>query len=363
MNTKYLFKSICYVVIVGSFFLISSCSSINPLPYEPPEPPPLEGTIAPNNALNRVQPLGIGQLGTAEDLAVDKQGRIYGGTVDGSIQRITFGPDGEERIERFAQTDGRPLGLDFDLEGNLIVADAVKGLLSINPEGTVRELTTEANGVPFLFTDDVDVATDGRIYFSDASSVWGINEYLFDLLEARPYGRLLRYDPKTKQTEVLLRDLYFANGIAMSENEDFVLVTETYRYRITRYWITGPKSGTSDVFIDNLPGFPDGVSSNGQGTFWLALFTVRNPMVDWLHPKPWLKSTLSTLPKFLWPKPEPYGFVLSLDEHGHIIQSLQDPSGEVAKEVTSAEEYDGYLYLGSLHGDRVWRYALAEQDN
>lgn len=348
---------------MGAFSLISACSSINPLPYEPPEAPPLKDSIAPNKALIRVQPLGIGQLGTAEDLAVDSQGRIYGGTADGRIQRIIFGSDGEEKVETFAQTDGRPLGLDFDPEGNLIVADAIKGLLAIDPEGTVRVLATEANGTPFGFTNDVDVATDGRIYFSDASSAWGANEYLFDLLEARPYGRLFCYDPNTGQTEVLLRDLYFANGIAISQNEDFVLVNETYRYRITRYWITGPKSGTSEVFIDNLPGFPDGVSSNGQGTFWLALFTVRNPLMDWLHPKPWLKSTLSTLPKFLWPGPKPYGFVLSLDEQGHIIQSLQDPSGEVAKEVTSAEEYDGYLYLGSLHGDRVWRYELAEQNN
>jgi len=358
MNTKYTFKTISLIFILGSLFLTSSCASINPLPYEPPESPPLTGPFAPNDALNQVQALGIGQLGTAEDLAVDRQGRIYGGTADGRIQRITLGPDGKEQVETFARTEGRPLGLDFDAEGNLIVADAVKGLLSIDPEGTVRVLTTGADGVPFRFTDDVDVANDGRIYFSDASSVWGPNEYLYDLLEARPNGRLLRYDSGTGKTEVLLKDLYFANGVAVSQNEDFVLVNETYRYRITRYWITGPKSGTSDVFIDNLPGFPDGVSSNGKGTFWLALFTVRNPVMDWLHPKPWLKSFISTLPRFLWPKPKPYGFVLSLDEQGHITKNLQDPTGEIVKEVTSAEEYDGYVYLGSLHGDRVWRYPL-----
>jgi hypothetical protein len=31
-------------------------------------------------------------------------------------------------------TDGRPLGIDFDLDGNLIVADAFRGLLSISNE-------------------------------------------------------------------------------------------------------------------------------------------------------------------------------------------------------------------------------------
>jgi sugar lactone lactonase YvrE len=323
--------------------------------------PALEGPTEANNALESVQSLGVGTLGTSEDLAVDSQGRIYGGTENGLLLRLTFGPDGGENIETFAETGGRPLGLDFDPKGNLIVADADKGLIAVDPEGKMQVLSTEANDVPFRFTDDVDVASDGRIYFSDASSVWGINEYLYDLLEARPHGRLLRYDHSTGQTEVLLDGLYFANGVALSKNEDFVLINETYRYRITRYWLTGSKAGSSELFIDNLPGFPDGVSSNQKGVFWVALFTVRNPTADWLHPRPWLKSFLSTLPKFLWPAPEPYGLVLALDEQGRITQSLHDPTGEVVKEVTSAEEYDGYLYLGSLHGDRVWRYSLKNQ--
>ena len=100
---------------------------------------------------------------------------------------------------------------------------------------------------------------------------------MFDLLEARPHGRLLRYDPATRQTTVLLRDLYFANGVALSRGEDFVLVNETYRYRTRRFWLKGPKAGTSDVFLDNLPGFPDNIDGNRKGSFWLALFTVRNP--------------------------------------------------------------------------------------
>ena len=115
------------------------------------------------------------------------------------------------------------------------------------------------DGVPFGLPNDVEVASDGRIYFSDSSSVWGINESLYDLLEARPNGRLLRYDPKTGQSEVLLDGLYYANGVTLSKDEGFVLVNETFRYRITRYWLTGVRAGSSEVFIDNLPGFPDGI--------------------------------------------------------------------------------------------------------
>ena len=88
------------------------------------------------------------------------------------------------------------------------------------------------------------------------------------------------------------------------------------------------------------------------------MFTLRNEDVDILHPYPFLKSQMSKLPKALWPKPLPYGIVLALNEQGEMMQSLQDPTGMYLKEITSAQEYDGYLYLGSLHNDRIGRYKL-----
>ena len=90
----------------------------------------------------------------------------------------------------------------------------------------------------------------------------------------------------------------------------------------------------------------------------MALFTVRNETADKLHPFPFLKTQLSKLPKALWPKPKPYGLVLALDEQGKIIQSLHEPTGKHLKEITSAREYGGYLYLGSLHNDRIGKYRL-----
>ena len=234
----------------------------------------------------------------------------------------------------------------------------MKGLLSIDPDGKITTLVTRAPNQPLGFADDVDVARDGTIYFSDASSKFGPNEYLYDMLEGRPHGRLLRYDPATHETTVLLGDLCFANGVALSRNEDFVLVNETYRFRIMRCWLTGERAGTSEVFVDNLPGYPDNITSNRQGVFWLALFTVRNDEADWLSPRPFLKSTLAKLPAFFWPKPQPYAFVVKLDENGQILDSFQDPTGKRLHAVTSAFERDGYLYLGSLYNDRIGKFKL-----
>jgi sugar lactone lactonase YvrE len=342
------------ILILGVAGFVAWPAPVDPVGYQPPEKPAFTGVLAQNDLLKQSDLLGLGKILGPEDVAVDHEGRIYGGTEGGKIVRIKS--DGE--LEVFADTGGRPMGLHFDHEKNLIVCDAEKGLLSVDTEGQIKVLTTEAEGVPFRFTDDLDIALDGTIYFSDASDTFPQTDYLFDLLESKPHGRLLRFIPSTGQVHTLLKDLYFANGVALSKNEDFVLVNETYRYRIQRYWLKGPKAGTSDIFIDNLPGFPDGVSANRRGRFWVALFTVRNDIMDRMHPYPFFKGVLSKMPRKIWPKPVPYGLVLALDEKGRIIQSLHEPTGKHLKEITSAEEHEGFLYLGSLHNDRIGRYPL-----
>lgn len=344
------------VVLVVAFagWAVLWPAPVDAVAWQPPTPPAMTGPYAPNNKLTQAELLAVGKVYGPEDIAVDRNGLIYGATQDGKIIRVH--PDG--RVEDWAATGGRPLGLHFDPAGNLIVCDAYKGLLSVSPTAEIRVLTDEAEGIPFLFTDDVDIASDGKIYFTDASSKWNQSQYMLDLFEGRPYGRFMVYDPATETTTVLIPDMYFANGVALSQNEDFVLVNETWRYRILRYWLKGEKQGTTDVFIDNLPGFPDGVSGNGEGTFWVALPTPRNKSVDRLYPQPWLREIVVKLPKFMQPKPVEYGFVLGLSEQGEVTHNLQDPTGKHLQEITSVEQHGDYLYFGSLHNDRIGRLKL-----
>jgi sugar lactone lactonase YvrE len=294
---------------------------------------------------------------------VDDRGRLYTGLEDGRIIRITGG----DTIDTVADTGGRPLGVAFSragrLAGRLIVADARRGLLAVDVAGDgdgggVEILSTEAGGVRFGFTDHLDVASDGIIYFTDASSAYGYGDHLHDLLEARPHGRFLAYDPATGETAVLMDGLHFANGVALAAGEDFVLVNETYRYRIHRYWLKGPRRGSSEILIENLPGFPDNLARASNGNFWVCLFTVRNPMMDRLHPHPLLKRLLAKLPRFVWPGPKPYGLIVEIDPTGGYVRSLHDPTGETLKEITGAVEHDGHLYLGSLHGDRIGKISV-----
>jgi sugar lactone lactonase YvrE len=329
-------------------------SPIDPLPYEPPPAPKLEGPFAPNDLLQSAELVAVGKVDGPEDVEVDESGRIFTGTADGKVVRID--PDGT--VTMIADTHGRPVGIARAPDGRLIVADGIKGLLAIDDEGRIETLYAGATDEPLGFADDLDIARDGTIYFSDASSKFGPDGYLLDMLEARPHGRLLKHDLAKGETSKLLGDLHFANGVALSQNEDFVLVNETYRFRIVRYWLRGERAGTSEVFVDNLPGYPDNITSNRRGRFWLALFTVRNEEADRLGPRPFVKSVLAKLPGFLWPQPRPYAFVVELDESGKVLASYQDPSGKHLREVTSAFERDGYLYLGSLHNDRIGKFKL-----
>lgn len=318
--------------------------SVTPVSWSPPVAPALEGAFAVNRTLASVERLGEGVGPKPEDIAIDAQGRIYGGFEDGRIMR--WDAKGE-RSEVFADTGGRPLGLQFDLDGNLIVCDSYKGLLSVAPQGIITTLSTEHGGIPYGFTNDVDIAADGTIYFTDASSKFGQTQFMEDLIEHGGHGRLLAFHPDTKKTELLLDKLQFANGVAVDPEQQFVLVNETGSYRVRKYYIAGAEQGKDEVLIDNLPGFPDGISTGTSGVFWIALASPRNPLMDKLGPKPFLRKIIMRLPAVLRPKPLHYAFVVGIDATGRVVHNLQDPQGAYGP-ITSVEEHDGSLYFGSI---------------
>lgn len=343
---------VCVILFVA-LYLFAWPVELAPVAWDAPEAPELTGVYAVNNALAAAERLLEGIASGPEDVAIDSEGRIYGGMIDGRIVRADA-DGGNDEV--FADTGGRPLGLHFDEHGNLIVADAVKGLLSVSPDGEISVLSTEAEGLPFGFADDLDIARDGTIYFSDASHKFGIENVTDDIIEHGGNGRLIAYDPQSKTSRVLLDGLNFANGVAVSPDQKFLLLNETGSYRVLRYWLEGPDAGTSEVFIENLPGFPDGISSNGEGTFWLALYSPRLPIIDSLDQRPFLRKMIVRLPAFMQPAPIMYGFVLGLNGEGEVIHNLQDPAGGFAP-VTSIEQSGDMLYLGSLTDSAVGRIA------
>jgi len=346
---------ILLIIVVALAYLLLAPVPISPAAWTPSAAPALTGQYAQNTRLSSVQKLSLGDGHKPEDVALDAEGRIYAGFEDGRV--MVLEPDGTQpRV--FANTYGRPLGLIFDREGNLIVADALKGLLSVNKAGEVKVLAEEADGTKFGCLNDLDIGADGTIYFTEASNKFPMSQFTNDLLEHQPNGRLLALDPKSRRPRTLLRNIHFANGVAVSPDQTFVLVAETAEYRIRRVWLKEPKMGQNDIFIDNLPGFPDGISSNGRDRFWLALVTPRQPAFDRMLPYPFMRKMVARLPKFMQPAPKRYSFVLGLDPQGRIVENLQNGSSDCYAEIANVVEHNGALYFGSIGEDTVGRFPL-----
>ena len=347
--------AIVLILAAALAYLLFAPVPIAPAAWTPPTAPALTGQYEKNTRLSPVQKLALGDGHNPEDVALDAEGKIYAGFEDGRI--MVLQPDGTQPLV-FTNTGGRPLGLIFDRSGNLIVADALKGLLSVDKAGQIKVLATGADGFNFMCLNDLDIGADGTIYFTEASRKFPMAQHVNDLLEHQPNGRLLALSPQSQSPRTLLEDIYFANGVAVSPDQTFVLVAETAEYRVRRYWLQGPKRGQADIFIDNLPGFPDGISSNGKDKFWLALVTRRQPLVDRMLPYPFLRKMVVRLPKFLQPGPQRYSFVLGLDQQGKVVDNLQNDSPDCYTQIANVVERNGSLYFGSIGESTVGRYSL-----
>lgn len=338
--------------ILGAYMLLWP-NDVTPVAWTPDPVLDLPG----NNLLAGVQRIELAEGHGPEDVAITEDGFAYTGLHDGRIIEVNLASGAQREL---VNTGGRPLGLDLDADGDLIVADTERGLLRVSMNGEVKSLTAAANGRPFKVTDDVDVGADGFIYFSDASDRYPVSHFKLDILEHHGNGRLLRYDPERETTLTLMDGLSFANGVAVSPDAEFVLVVESGENRVHRYWLSGERAGQSEIFVSGLPGFPDGISSNGEGLYWLTLATSRSLILDLLADWPEIRKVLSRLPISLYPPAKRVSHVLGLNAKGEIKRNLYQADGEPLAFITSAEQSGANLYLGSLEESAFGVFSLSQ---
>ena len=314
--------------------------------WHPPSNPGLTGVFAPNRALSAIAEIPVGPA--PEHVACDATGTLYTSLEGGAVLRSAAG--GEWDI--IGNTGGRPLGLRPDKQGGLWIADSMKGLLHMSASGEIIVLTASLDGKPLRFVDDLDVDQKGRIWFSDASQRFDYTQVALDFFEGSRTGRLLRYDSHTQQTEVMMDGLFFANGVTLGPNEDYVLVNETGMGRVHRLWLKGDKAGKRDIFADELPGTPDNIRFDGQGTFWIALPSLRADL-DILATLPRLRALLSFLPlSVLEAAAEPVSFAIGVNLEGKVVHNLQDQDNPFHY-ITGVTPCGTNLYLGSLQTEAI----------
>lgn len=323
---------------------------VDPVAWDAPKDNGYVGDFAPNDKLSKIERLSLGAFTGPEDVAFGPDGALYIASHEGSILRMDT-TKGE--VTEFAKTGGRPLGVEFGNDGILYVADAYLGLLAISAEGVVKTLADTADGnSPINYADDVDIAPDGSIYFTDASTKFGAKASggtlpgsYYDLMEHGSHGRVLRFDPSTGDTTTLMGGLSFANGLAMTASGSHFLVVETGAYSISKVALDG---STSKAILQNLPGFPDNINRNADGTFWVGIVSPRSEVADGFSGNPFMRKLIMRLPAFMRPAADRYGFVIKINEDGEVLETLQGPNGDYALTTGAIEGTNSKLYITSL---------------
>jgi ribose transport system permease protein len=329
------------------------------------------GTVfAENDRLKDAEAIALDCIEGPEDVILDRNDHLYTVNRNGSIIRF-LAPNYEQRDE-FARIGGRPLGMAIDRDENLIVCVAGMGVYGVKPDRTVFRVTDETNRTWYRFkddsrlwlADDLDIAPDGKIYFSDATTRYDLSDWALDGFEGRGNGRLVCHDPATGKTHTVLANLAFPNGVCVSHDGRAVLWVSTWLCRIYRYWIAGEKAGTVEMLADNLPGYPDNINRASDGRYWLALVGLRSPVYDLAMADPAFRLRMvKQIPPDEWLCPGiNFGCIIKFDDSGTVHESLWDPGGISHPTITSMREHKGYLYIGGLENNRIGRLRLPEAD-
>ncbi|HWI25713.1 MAG TPA: SMP-30/gluconolactonase/LRE family protein [Stellaceae bacterium] len=323
-----------------------------------------------NDRLREVSEIGLGRIEAPEDVILDREDHLYAGSRHGDI--IRFFPPDYERMEVYAHIGGQPLGMAFDRHDNLYACIGGMGLYRVTPERKVEKATDETNrslrsvndDSRLRLADDLDIADDGRVFFSEATVRYEMHEWPVDGLEARGNGRIICYDPNTRTTRTVLRGLKFPNGVCVASDGQSILFAETWGCTVKRYWFAGPKTGRVEMVLDNLPGYPDNINLASDGNYWLAMVGMRCPALDLAWRMPGFRRRMAKrLPIDEWLFPNiNTGCVIKFNEQGEVLESLWDLGGANHPMITSMREHRGHLYLGGIQNNRIGRYRLASAD-
>lgn len=196
-----------------------------------------------------------------ESPCFDKEGRLW--LVDVPYGRIF-------RIERDGNWtlaysyDGEPHAIRPLGERQYLVADYRRGLLKYHDgDGVLDPVCTSINSEPFRGLSDLFIAANGDAWFTDPGRT-----SLSD-----PTGRLFRYRAGTGRLDLVLANVPYPNGVALSPDGRFVYLAATRANAVWRLLADAPDPvfPMAGIFIQLSGGLgPDGLAVDRQGRIAVA---------------------------------------------------------------------------------------------
>jgi gluconolactonase len=170
-----------------------------------------------------------------------------------------------------------------DREGRLITCEhSGRRVTRTEYDGTITVLIDSFNSKKLNSPNDVVVASDGAIWFTDPS--YGIGAYYADRKETAELPmNVYRLDPSTGNATVVADDFVRPNGLAFSPDEKKLYIIDSGLAfggpaHIRVFDVNDNKLANSKVFAEDFaPGITDGVRIDTDGNVWCSM--------GWADPK------------------------------------------------------------------------------
>src|SRR3954447_19898486 len=178
-------------------------------------------------------------------------------------------------VEVVAHPSNKGNGLSWDLEGRLLICEhATSSLIRVEPDGSRTVVASHWQGKELNSPNDVVVASDGAIVFTDP-----------------PYGRWPGFGVEREQEldfqgvyrvtpdgelQLLVDDLQKPNGLCFSQDEKTLWINDTDGGHIRRFSVSSDGSLTGGDVIYQMEGFsletgiPDGQKLDEAGNLWVS---------------------------------------------------------------------------------------------
>ena len=344
--------------------------------------PPLDGALSPNDRLDACTPLGD-PLPGLDDVVAARDGSVY---VSAGKKVLKLGGSRLADRSLVAEFEGEAGGLAIHPDGRLLVCVAGRGLAALNPANPNPRWLESADGRGFAGLTSVTSAPDGRIFVVEGSTGRRPDQWRHDLIEKRSNGRLVACSSALDGAEVLLSDLPYPYGVAVSADGKELWLTEAWAHRLTRFALTGDGIGPREVVAPNLPGYPARLHLDAHGGFFLGLFArrthliefvlkeddFRKEMVETVAPDYWIAPAFAGGSDCLepmqigavkalgiqkpWAPPRSYGLLVHLDGDGNVTDSLHSRAGGRFHGVTGACDTQYGVLIAARGAGRLLLY-------